>query len=86
MSVINTPTYKLAKFLFSNLQYSTSNEYTVKESFAFAEEICKQDSDVFFMGCLDVDPPSTNILLEETFNICANTRFENTERVEDLPK
>ena len=31
----------------------TNNEYTVKDSFAFAEEIVEQDSG--FMGSLDVD-------------------------------
>ena len=31
----------------------TSNEYTVKDSFAFAEEIVEQSSG--FMGSLDVD-------------------------------
>ena len=36
LSAIYTPTYKLATFLVSVL---TSNEYTVKDSFAFAEEM-----------------------------------------------
>ena len=32
LSVINTPTYKLAKFLVPFLKSSTSNEYTVNDS------------------------------------------------------
>ena len=37
LSAINTPTYKLAKFLVPILKSLTSNEYTVKDSlFAFA--------------------------------------------------
>ena len=44
LSAINTSTYKLAKFLAPILKSLTSNEYTVKDSFAFAEEIVKQDS------------------------------------------
>ena len=44
LSAINTPTYKLAKFLVPILKSLTSNEYTVKDSFAFAEEIVEQDS------------------------------------------
>ena len=39
LSAINTPTYKLAEFLVPILKSLTSNEYTVKGSFAFAREI-----------------------------------------------
>ena len=40
----------------------------------------------FFMENLDVDSLFTNIPLEETIEICANTLFENTEKVEGLSK
>ena len=36
LPVIGTPTYKLAKFL---VQILTTNEYTIKDSFTFAEEL-----------------------------------------------
>ena len=68
LSAINTPTYKLAKFLVPILKSSTSNECTVKDSFAFAEEIVEQDSE-FFMGNLDVDSLFTNIPLGEPIDI-----------------
>ena len=35
---------------------------------------------------LDADSLFTNIPLEETIDICANTLFENTEKVESLSK
>ena len=54
LSAINTPTYKLEKFLVPILKSLTSNEYTVKDSFAFAGEIVEQDSELF-TGSLDVD-------------------------------
>ena len=38
------------------------------------------------MGSLDVDSLFTKIPLEETTDICANTLFENTEKVEGLSK
>ena len=57
----------------------------VKESFAFAEEIVEQDSE-FFMGSIDVDSLFINIPFEETIDICINTPFENTEKVEGLSK
>ena len=37
LSAINTLSYKLANFLVPTLKSLTSNEYTVKDSFAFAE-------------------------------------------------
>ena len=45
-----------------------SNEYVVKDSFAFAEEIVEQDPE-FFMGSLDVDSLFTKIPLEEPIDI-----------------
>ena len=47
LSAINTPTYKSTKFLEPVLKSLTINEYTVKDSFAFAEEIVEQDSEFF---------------------------------------
>ena len=38
------------------------------------------------MGSLDVDSLFTNIPLEETIDICANTFFENMEKIEVLSK
>ena len=85
MSTINTPTYKLATFLIPILKSLTSNEHTVKDSFAFDEERVKQDSE-YFLGRLDVDSPFTNIPLEEAIDICSNTLFESTEKAEGLSK
>ena len=56
-----------------------------KDSFAFAEKITEQDSE-FFMGSLNVNSLFTNILLQETIDIYANTFFENLEKVEGLSK
>ena len=64
--LINTPNKKLTKFLVPTLKSLTSNEYTVKDSFAFAEETIKQNFD-FFMGNLDVDFLFSNICLDTFF-------------------
>ena len=64
LSVINTPTYKLAKFFLPILKSLTSNEYMVKDSLGFAKEIVEKDSE-FFMGSLDVDSIFTNIHLKK---------------------
>ena len=42
LSALNTPTYKLAKFLVPILKPLTTNEFIVKDSFHFAEEIVDQ--------------------------------------------
>ena len=48
LSAISTPTYNLAKSLVSILKSLTSNGYTVKDSFTFAEEIVEQNSERFY--------------------------------------
>ena len=85
MSALNTPTYKLAKCLVPILKPLTTNEFTVKDSFHFAEEIVDQQHDLF-MGSLDVDSLFTNIPLEETIEICTNELFKESETVEGLSK
>ena len=65
LSALNTPTYKLTKFLVPILKPLTTDEVIVKDSFHFAEEIVDQQHDLF-MGSLDVDSLFTNIPLEET--------------------
>ena len=63
LSALDTPTYKLVTFLVPILKPLTTNEFTVKDSFHFAEEIVDQQHDLF-MGSLDVDSLFTNIPLE----------------------
>ena len=85
LSALNTPTYKLAKFLVPILKPLTTNEFTVKDSFHFAEEIVDLQHDLF-MGSLDVHSLFTNIPLEETIEICTNELFKDSETVETLSK
>ena len=85
LSALQTPTYNLAKFLVPILDPLTKNEYTVKDSFHFAEDICEQDPSLS-MGSLDVDSLFTNIPLDETIDICINQLFENTDTVEGFTK
>ena len=84
LSALNTPTYKLAKFLVPILKPLTTNEFTVKDSFHFAEEIVDQQH--LFMSILDVASLFTNIPLEETIEICTNELFKESETVEGLSK
>ena len=63
LSAINTPGYKLAKFLVPILEPLTHNDYTVHDSFTFAKEVTSFDSSLF-MASLDVESLFTNIPLE----------------------
>ena len=85
LSALQTPTYNLAKLLVPILDTLTKNEYTVKDSFHFAEEICEQDPSLS-MGSLDIDSLFTNIPLDETIDICINQLFANADTVEGFTR
>ena len=85
LAAIGTSSYKIAKFLVPKLSSITFNEFTVKDSFAFAEEIVHQDSKLY-MDSLDVDSLFTNIPLEETINICTNLIYDNVDVIEGMNK
>ena len=85
LSAIGAPTYKLAKFLGPFLTPLTQNEYTVTDSFHFAEEICKQDPNLY-MASLDVDSLFTNIPLDETIHICIDSWYKDDVNTPKIPK
>ena len=76
LSAINTPTYLLAKYLNPILSPLMTNEFTVKNSFDFAEEVVNYDHNLY-MASLDVESLFTNIPLEETIKNCVNNLFSN---------
>ena len=82
---MQTLTYNLAKFLVSILNPLTKNEYTVKDSFQFAEDTCEQDP-TLSMGSLDVDSLFTSVPIDETIDICVNQLFEKTDTLEGFAK
>ena len=79
---INTPSYKLAKFLVLLLTV-TSNNFTIKDLFSFAEEVSSFDC-AYYMTSFDIESLFTNIPLEETINICVEKLFENNTKVNNL--
>ena len=80
---INTGTYKWAKFFVPLPKPFTSNNYTVKDSFDFAEDITQQSSK-FFMASLDVDSLFTNVPLHETIE--TNEISKSNQTVSGLNK
>ena len=85
LSAIGTPIYKLAKLLLPFLTSLTQNVYTVRDSFHFAEEICKQDPNLY-MASLDDHSLFTNISLDETIDICIDSLCKNDENSPEIPK
>ena len=85
LSAFGTPTYKLAKFLVPILEPLTTNEYTIKDSFAFAEELQSFDSKLV-MASFDVESLFTNIPLQETIDLCVENLFQDRTHVDNLSK
>ena len=76
LSAIGTPTYKLAKFLVPILEPLTTNEYTIKDSFIFAEELQSFDSKLVMVS-FDIESLFTNIPLQETIDLCVENLFQD---------
>ena len=74
LSAINTPTYSLAKYLNPILSPLTTNEFTVKNSFDFAEEVVNYDHNLY-MASLYIKSLFTNIPLKETIKNCVDDLF-----------
>ena len=85
LSAIKTPSYNLAKFLVPLIEPITKNNFTVKNSFEFSKEICKQNPE-YFMASLDVESLFTNIPLEETIKICCDSLYKNQELLRNISK
>ena len=80
-----TPSCKLAKFLLPLLIRSTSNDYTLKDSFSFAEEVSSFDF-AHYMTSFNIESLFTNIPFEEPINICVDKFFESNTKVNNLTK
>ena len=78
LSVIGTPTYKLAKFLVTDLSDITQNEFTIKDSVTFVDGILTQNSDVY-IASLDVDAIFTNIPVDKTIDIAVKKLFKTPD-------
>ena len=83
LSAIETPIYKIAKFLVPILSCLTINDFTVKDSFSVGKEIVEQDSN-FYMVSLDVDCLLTNIPLEETIDISTQLIYNQNDSFQGL--
>ena len=76
LSAINTPVYKLAKYLVPILSLLTVNDCTVKDSFTFAKEVINFDHN-HFMASLDVESLFTNIPVDERIKNAVDDLFSS---------
>ena len=83
LSAIGTPTYKIAKFLVPMLEPLTTNEYTIKDSFTFAEELQSFDSKLV-MASSDTESLFTNIPFQDTIGLCLKNLFKGRTHVDNL--
>ena len=61
----------------------TFDGFTVKDSFALAEEIVHQNG-TSFMDSLDLDSLFINIPLNEAINFCNNLLYKNVDVIEGI--
>ena len=71
---IDTPTYKQEKCWVPILSDIKQNEFTVRDSLTFFDEILTQHSDLY-MASLDVDALFTNIPLDDIIDISVKNLF-----------
>ena len=85
LSTVGTPTYKLAKFLVPILSPLISNEFSVHDSFSFADKVSSFCPD-HFMASLDIESLFTNIPLNEIIDICIDDLFCDTDTIQNLDR
>ena len=79
VSSIGTYSYELSKYLVDLLKPLTTNDYTIKDSFSFVNEL-NSVRNVPFMSSFDVTSLFTNIPLEETIEICLNKLYSDNDK------
>ena len=67
------------------LEPLTNNEYTIKDSLTFAEELQSFDSKLG-MASFDIESLFTNIPLQETIDLCVGYLFKDRIHVDNFRK
>ena len=83
LSAMGNCTYNIPKFFVPVLKDFTLNEYTVRDSFSFCDEIQEQDNNLY-MTSFDIELLFTNIPLDETVNICVTTYSVRRKELRDF--
>ena len=83
-SAIGTPSHKLAKFLVPKLSSFTFNIFTVKDSFAFAEERYIRTVNSSWVALLLTHSLFTDLLF--TINVCTSFLYNHVDVTEGINK
>ena len=67
----------MSKFIIPFISDWSKNEYTVRDSFNFSNEIVKLKNNNYIMASFDIKSLYTNIPLNETINIILEYAFNN---------
>ena len=86
LSALGTVNYNVAKFLVPLLEPLTKNDYTVKNSFEFVDEISRLKSDKYVMASFDIESLFTNIPIDETINIICDSIFGKVKKFKKFSK
>jgi hypothetical protein len=87
IAAYNTPAFNLAKFLVPILQEFTINEYTIKNSYTFYDDVTKLHlPDNAFLASFDVVSLFTNIPVDETIGIICDKMFCNQQTFRGMTK
>ena len=85
LSAIGNPTYKVTKSFVALLEPLTYNQYTIKDSFSFCEELQDFNTNLF-MGSFDVESLFTKTSLQEAIDLCVQKLFEDKNYTDGLSK
>ena len=81
LSAIGTPTCKLAKIYVPLLETLTYNQYTIKDSFSFCEELKHFNTNLTVVS-FGVKLLFINISLRETIDLCVQKLFEDKNYID----
>lgn len=86
-SACGTPTFKLAKYLVPILSPLTVNDFTIKNSYEFVNDVRQlKANDNMYMASFDVENLFTNIPVKETIDICTSSLFQNATSIAGIAK
>ena len=80
LSSIGSPNYNSSKFLVPLLKCCINDEFMVKDSFEFCEDIANFRNDNFTMASFDISSLFTNIPVSETCNLILDKLFPGNDK------
>ena len=85
LSAVGTPTYKLAKFCDQLLKQLTNNEYIIKDSFSFINEVLEFNVSLF-LASFNIKSLLAKLPLTQTLNLCVQNLYRNQTHFGNLTK